>query len=78
MITAKRKKKIRKTKKIIFKLSLRQKKILDRYCIVHNITNNKLIKQALKEYMLRYYDFPDIENISQNQLKLFDFEENKE
>ena len=78
MVSGKKKKrKTRKfkTKKVIFRLSLRQKKIIDRYCIAHNLTNNKLIKRALKEYMLNHYDLPDEEYISENQLKLFDFED---
>ncbi|NTW32648.1 MAG: hypothetical protein HGB12_08500 [Bacteroidetes bacterium] len=64
-----------KTKKVTFRLSLKQKKIIDRYCISHNLTNNKLIKSALKEYMLRHFNLPDEEYISENQLNLFDFED---
>jgi len=64
-----------KTKKLTFRLSLKQKKIIDMYCAAHNLTNNKLIKCALKEYMLLHYDLPDEEYISENQLNLFDFED---
>ena len=64
-----------KTKKVIFRLSLRQKKIIDRYCISQNLTTNKLIKNALKDYMLNHYNLEDDEYISENQLKLFDFED---
>jgi hypothetical protein len=74
MATVRKPKKI-KTKKVLFRLSLRQKKIIDKYCIAHNLTKNKLIKHALKEYMLSHYDLPDDEYISENQLKLFNFED---
>ncbi|MFA4852543.1 MAG: hypothetical protein WC868_02130 [Bacteroidales bacterium] len=74
MTTLRKPKKI-KTKKVLFRLSLRQKKIIDKYCIAHNLTKNKLIKYALKEYMFNHYDLPDDECISENQLKLFHFED---
>lgn len=64
-----------KTKKVVFRLSLRQKKIIDRYCVSQNLTTNKLIKNALKEYMVNHYNLEDDDFISENQLKLFDFED---
>lgn len=72
MATTRKPKKI-KTKKVLFRLSLRQKKIIDKYCKAHKLTTKKLIKNALGEYMLKYCDLPDEEYISENQLKLFDF-----
>lgn len=66
------------TKKIVFRLSLRQKRLLDRYCKAHGISNNKLIKSALKEYMLLHFDLPDEEIISKNQLNIFDIIDEEE
>jgi hypothetical protein len=60
------------TKKIVFRLSLRQKRLLDRYCKAHNLSVNKLLKTAIKDYMLLHFDLPDEEIISKNQLNIFD------
>jgi len=66
------------TKKIVFRLSLRQKHMLDRYCKAHNLSNNKLIKSAIKEYMLLHFDLPDEEIISKNQMNIFDIIDEEE
>ncbi len=61
-----------KTKKITFRLSYRQKKMIDRYCKAHKFSNIKLIKNALKEYMLRHFDLPAEQIVSKNQMNIFD------
>jgi hypothetical protein len=78
---AAKKKKVKKIryKKINFKLSEKQKAIIDRYCKVHKTTANKLFKKAIKEYLLRNANLEeDSYYISENQLQLFDFEEEYE
>lgn len=73
-----RKKRVKKIKykRINFKLSEKQKAIIDRYCKVHKTTPNKLFKKAIKEYLLRNANMEeDNYYISENQLQLFDFEE---
>jgi hypothetical protein len=64
-----------KTKKVIFRLSLRQKMIVDKYCYAHELTPNKFIKNALKEFLVNNYDLDDDNYVSRNQLSLFDFED---
>jgi hypothetical protein len=64
-----------KTKKITFRLSLRQKMIVDKYCNAYDLTTNKFIKKAMKEYLLKNYDLDDDSYVSKNQLTLFDFED---
>ncbi|MGD0712330.1 MAG: hypothetical protein ABR968_14235 [Bacteroidales bacterium] len=64
-----------KTKKVVFRLSLRQKMIVDRYCYAHDITLNKFIKDSLKEFLVNNYDLDDDNYVSKNQLSLFDFED---
>ncbi|MCK9616281.1 MAG: hypothetical protein M0R21_00420 [Lentimicrobiaceae bacterium] len=70
----KKKSKKVKFKKIIFKLSEKQKKVIDKYCKLHKTTPNKFYKKALMQYLLNYASLsPDDEYyISENQLKLFD------
>jgi hypothetical protein len=78
MVKYKKVKKI-KYKKVLFKLSEKQKSIIDRYCIAKRTTPNKMIKTAIKEYIMRNASLPDDEYyISENQLKLFDFEDDFE
>ncbi len=64
-----------KSKKITIRLSYRQYKIIERYCSSHELTHNKFIKQALKDFILNNYDLDDDKLISKNQLKLFDFDD---
>jgi hypothetical protein len=64
-----------KTKKVVFRLSMRQKMIVDKYCRAHELTTNKFIKNALKEFLVNNYDLDDDNFVSRNQLKLFDFED---
>jgi len=75
-----RKKKIKKVRyrKVSLKLSEKQKKIIDRHCKVHKTTPNKLIKQSIKEYLLRNANSEEKNYyISENQLQLFDFDDNE-
>jgi len=54
---------------------MRQKMIVDKYCSAHELTTNKFIKNALKEFLVNNYDLDDDNFVSKNQLKLFDFED---
>jgi len=54
---------------------MRQKMIVDKYCRAHELTTNKFIKNALKEFLVNNYDLDDDNFVSKNQLKLFDFED---
>jgi hypothetical protein len=76
-ILQKKKKKVRKVKyrKVSFKLSEKQKLLIDRYCKVHKTSDNKMIKKAIKEFLARHVSEPENEYyISENQLRLFDEE----
>jgi hypothetical protein len=64
-----------RTKKITFRLSLRQKMIVDKYCNAYELTTNKFIKKAMKEFLVNNYDLDDDNYVSKNQLTLFDFED---
>ena len=63
-----------KYKKVSFKLSDKQKRVIDSYCDSHKITPNKFYKVAIREYLGNYANLsPEDEYyISENQLKLFD------
>jgi hypothetical protein len=62
----------KKFKNIKFKLSIRQSKNLETYCKVHNTTTNKIIKNAIKEFLSKYHKLPQEENfVTENQLQLF-------
>jgi len=69
-----KKKKIR-YRKISFKVTERQKSIIDDYCHLHDLGTIKLLKLALKEYLERnipsQYSNDEIV-ISENQLTIFD------
>lgn len=73
-----KRKKTRKIKyyKFSLKLSQKQKEIVEVYCKRRNTTSNKLIKTAIKEYLIRYEkEFPIFNDIGDNQLVLFNFDE---
>lgn len=73
-----KKKKI-KYRKFAFKLSEKQKSIIDRFCKAKKISHNKMIKSAIKDYIRKFADsLPEEEYIGENQLKLFDVEEETE
>lgn len=66
----------KKFKKIVFKLSEKQFIILSRFCKSKRLTPNKVFKKAVKEYIVNNYDFvQDDYHISENQLALFDIED---
>ncbi|MEI6765133.1 MAG: hypothetical protein WCM76_05785 [Bacteroidota bacterium] len=81
MPTRIKKKKVKKIKykKVAFKLSEKQKSVIDRFCKVNNTSPNKMIKSAIREYLGKYADtMPQDDYISENQLQLFDFEDDPE
>jgi hypothetical protein len=63
-----------KFRKLLIKISDKQQKLMDRYCKAFHLTPNKLMRQALREYMERNaHRIPDEPDpVSKNQLKLFD------
>ncbi len=66
----------KKFKKIVFKLSEKQYNIVNRFCKSKRLTPNKVFKKAVKEYIVSNYDFTqDDYHISENQLALFDLED---
>jgi len=70
-----RKKKI-KYRKIVFKLSDKQFKVVKKYCEARAISPNKLFKQSIKDFILKNNLKGDNEcYISENQLDLFDLVE---
>jgi hypothetical protein len=72
----KRKKKI-KYKKIVFKLSAKQKKSLENYCKARKTTPNKLIKKSISRYINGFdKSVPDEYFRSERQLDLFGNDEN--
>ncbi|HNW90114.1 MAG TPA: hypothetical protein PKN48_10660 [Bacteroidales bacterium] len=74
----KRKRKI-KYKKFEFKLSEKQKKLIDKFCHAKKVSPNKMIKTAIRDYISKFADsLPEEDYISENQLKLFDVEEEQE
>ena len=73
-----RKNKKIKYRKITFKLSAKQKSILERCCELEKTTLNKFIKSAIKEHVMKYSERiadQDANVVSENQLALFDFDQ---
>jgi hypothetical protein len=67
-----KRKKIR-YRKVEFKITDQQKKLITRYCRKNRTSPVRLIKKALLEYLERHVaDLPEEETVSKNQLKLFD------
>ncbi|MCX6271714.1 MAG: hypothetical protein NTU44_10935 [Bacteroidetes bacterium] len=72
------KKKTKKTKKIkykkiTFKVTEKQKQLIDRFCKAKRTTPTKMIKSAIRDHLSRYSSsLPESDYISENQLKLFD------
>lgn len=65
-----------KYRKITFKLSDKQKAILQRCSEYENTTPNKFIKSAIEQKVKQYADRlaeEDANQVSENQLELFDF-----
>ncbi|MBC8485308.1 MAG: hypothetical protein H8D45_04630 [Bacteroidetes bacterium] len=72
----KRRKKIR-YKKITFKLSAKQKKSFENYCKARKTTPTKLIKKLISRYINGFdKQVPDEYYVTENQLGLFDEDEN--
>jgi len=75
----KKKKKRIRYKKFEFKLSEKQKKIIDKFCHAKKVSPNKMIKSAIRDYISKFADsLPEEDYISENQLQLFDVEEEQE
>ena len=75
----KKKKRKIKYKKFEFKLSEKQKKIIDKFCRAKKVSPNKMIKTAIRDYISKFADsLPEEDYISENQLQLFDVEEEQE
>lgn len=70
-MATKKKKKVR-YKKYIFKLSFKQKELIDKFCRINKTTPNKLIRKAIKEFLSRNVSINDDYYISENQLSIFD------
>lgn len=73
-----KKKKIKKIKykKFEFKLSEKQKKIIDKFCHAKKVSPNKMIKTAIRDYISKYASsLPEEDYIGENQLQLFDVED---
>jgi hypothetical protein len=74
--TTNRSKKIR-YRKVEFKVTDRQKQLIERYCSAEKTTPVRLMKKSIMEYMDKHaYLLPseDASYISKNQLNLFDFD----
>jgi hypothetical protein len=72
----KRKKKI-KYKKIVFKLSAKQKKSLENYCKARKTTPNKLIKKSISRYINGFdKSVPEEYYKTERQLDLFGDDDN--
>lgn len=72
---AKKKRKITKFKSVVFKLSARQKKSLDKNCRARKTTTIKLIKKSIDHYLSLKVEEKPIQYISPNQLNLFEDQE---
>ena len=78
MSKIKKKKKI-KYKKFAFKLSEKQKVIIDKFCKAKKISPNKMIKSAIRDCISKFADsLPEEDFISENQLSLFEVEDDSE
>ncbi len=75
MAVAKKKKTKRKKIKY-FKFELRlskpEKEKIELFCTVRKTTANKLIKNALRDYIKRFGDLKLPEPVSKNQINIFD------
>ena len=75
MATKNAKKKKTKYRQISFKVTDKQKSIIDDYCHMHDLGTVQLLKLALKEYLERNVSSQygnDEMIISENQLTIFD------
>lgn len=75
MIPKSAQKKKMKYRPISFKVTVRQKSLIDAYCRSHKLGTVQLLKLALKEYLERNMTTPFLSEeltISENQLTIFD------
>ncbi|MCF8302784.1 MAG: hypothetical protein K9I94_05855 [Bacteroidales bacterium] len=63
-------------RKITFKLSTKEKSVIDRFCRTNGITPNKFYKTAIREYLQNNSEMKEADFILENQLKLFDPDDN--
>ncbi len=78
-VTPTKKKKKIKYKKFAFKLSEKQKVIIDKFCNAKKMSPNKMIKTAIRDYISKFADsLAEEDSISENQLSLFDVDEDSE
>ncbi len=72
---SKRKKKGIQYKKVGFKLTVGQKKALERFCKMNKLTPVRFMKSLVNNYVARYREEPHPPSyVTKNQLKLFDQE----
>ncbi len=70
---SKRKRKGLKYKDVSFKLTVQQKKALDKYCKQNNLTPVRFMKALVNSHVARYREGdPPPSYVTKNQLKLFD------
>lgn len=70
--TKKKKIKTKKSYKLIFKVSSKQKELMNVICNRRKCTSTKLIKDAIRDYLKRYsHEYPIHHDISPSQLELF-------
>jgi len=74
MATKKKKVKRKKVKYFKYTLSISkpEREKIDRYCLVHKTTTNKLLKKALRDFLKRYGNHAPIEHVTKNQMNIFD------
>ena len=74
MVTKKKKVKRKKVKYFKYTLSISkpEKEKMERYCLVHKTTPNKLIKKVLRDYIKRYGNHAPVEHVTKNQMNIFD------
>ncbi len=77
VVHKKKRKKKTKYKKIVFKLSAKQKKSLENYCKARKTTPNKLIKKSISRYINGFdKSVPEEYYVTENQLDLFGTDDN--
>lgn len=68
-----RKRRRKKSKKLVIKLTHRQFMSLASYCMANKTTPNKLIKHSIKPYTSLDIDLDKVEEqLCQNQMNIFD------
>jgi hypothetical protein len=76
-VAARKKRKKVKFRKLVLKVSDKQNKQIQRLSTKKHTSSNKLIKAAIREYLIRHADLlvEEPSYVTKNQLKLFDFSE---